>query len=166
MKPEPAPKQYFSGISSLIALLILCMTSIVFSCEKVEEDYAEVRLEFVEPSEGEFYNSVWSPGDSLVFTFSFELLSGSLKTAAFIDAELGRYSRNSDFSPQNSEESIHFTTFIPKKREEMFTVRWKIPENAPPTSDGNEYTIKLLTYQSKTGWEYIKFVSIKIEHNK
>ena len=133
------PSRFLNGASGnvLLRFLMILFATVFFSACGKQEGGGHANIRFIDPAENELQISTWSPGDSLIVTFSAEAPGGRIR---MIDAGLGRYT-TIDQSEWEPAEVILFDSFQSNREEEVFTIRWKLPEELAPTSDHHHYRL-------------------------
>lgn len=122
----------------LYLLIILLFAGIFFSCSEDEELWPAT-IDWIEPGlDGqtrELQHS-WSPGDSLIVTFQARSASGKIQP---FELGLGRFPEK--HCCKWPDEVILTESFKPTQSEEIFVLRWKLPNDLEPSQDGNFYRI-------------------------
>lgn len=134
-----AHQSNWSEASYRMLLAIFFIVGMILSCSKEEKTPASIT--FINPLEEDLHGSSWAIGDSIIIVFHTEISTGRMLP---IEVGLGRFPTN-DQSVRKAEEIIFSDTFRTNQQEEIFTVRWKLPNTIMPSGKDNHYRLLIST---------------------
>lgn len=116
-------------------LLALIMMNMGNSC--VREERTPAKITFIEPNEQDLNGFSWTVGDSLLVVFHAEVTTGDMLP---IEVGLGQYSTN-DQAVRKPDKIILHDTFKTNRKEQIFTIRWKLMDTITPSGEKNHYRL-------------------------